>query len=254
MVGIARRCILVTGASGGVGRGIAIAGGQAGWEVWIAARRSAEGKAVAKEVGAAGGRGHFVECNVAEEGSVMQAFRTVSSSGSELHGVVHNATSSLSSRPALPESVPIDDLRDQVAVSVRGMYLIARIAFPLLRSSKGSFIVTTSEAGFEGKQLLAAYAMVKAAQRGMMRSLAREWGPFGVRINAISPLAASPAMDRAFVSDPDMRDRVHTRIPLGRLGDATSDIGAAARFLLDEGARYITGQTLMVDGGSCPIS
>lgn len=88
----------------------------------------------------------------------------------------------------------------------------------------------------------------------MMRSLAREWGPAGIRVNAIAPLASSPAMDEAFISDPEMRDRVNSRIPLGRLGDATEDVGTVVRFLLSDEARYLTGQTLMVDGGSCPIT
>ncbi len=249
-----KRSILVTGASGGVGRGIAIASAALGWDVWVTARRTTEGTAVAKEVDRAGGRGHFVECDVTDEASVASAFLTVTRSTDSLHGVVHNATSALSSRSLPLEDSTLGDLQDQVAVSIRGMYLIAQAAFPLLQAVGGSFLVTTSEAGFEGKKLLAAYAMVKAAQRGMMRSLAREWGPAGIRVNAIAPLASSPAMDKAFISDPEMGDRVHSRIPLGRLGDATDDVGSVARFLLSDDARYVTGQTVMVDGGSCPIT
>jgi 3-oxoacyl-[acyl-carrier protein] reductase len=111
----------------------------------------------------------------------------------------------------------------------------------------------TSEAGFEGKRLLAPYAMVKAQQRALVTVLAREWGTAGVRVNAVAPLAGSPAMDRAFVSDPHMEARVMSRIPLGRLGDATADVGVAVRFLLGDDARFVTGQTLMVDGGSAAI-
>lgn len=249
-----RRSIMVTGASGGVGRGIAIAAATAGWEVWVTARRTTEGSAVAKEVDQAGGTGHFVECDVSDEASVAAAFSAVSRSTGSLHGVVHNATSGLSSRSSPLEDTTLDDLQDHVAVSIRGMYLIAQASFPMLQATAGSFLVTTSEAGFEGKKLLAAYSMVKAAQRGMMRSLAREWGPAGVRVNAIAPLASSPAMDRAFISDPEMGNRVSSRIPLGRLGDATEDIGRVARFLLGDDARYVTGQTVMADGGSCPIT
>jgi 3-oxoacyl-[acyl-carrier protein] reductase len=123
----------------------------------------------------------------------------------------------------------------------------------LLAESRGSFVVMTSEAGFDGKRLLAPYAMVKAQQRAMVAILAREWGPAGVRVNAVGPLAGSPAMDRAFVSDPTMEERVLGRIPLGRLGDATTDIGGTVRFLLSDDARFLTGQTIMADGGSCPI-
>jgi 3-oxoacyl-[acyl-carrier protein] reductase len=120
-------------------------------------------------------------------------------------------------------------------------------------SGSGSYVIMTSEAGFEGKILLTAYAMVKAAQRGMARALAREWGPDGIRVNAVGPLAMTPAMEKAFVNEPAMGPRVRGRIPLRRIGDSTDDIGSAVRFLLSEDARYVTAQTMMLDGGSYPI-
>ena len=131
---------------------------------------------------------------------------------------------------------------------------MATVAKPHLVAAQGSLVLLTSEAGFEGKAKLSPYAAVKGAQRGLARSLAREWGPEGVRVNCIAPLASTPAMERAFEMDPAMSDRVLGRNPLGRLGDPTGDIGPVARFLLSPDARYLTGNTLMVDGGSCPIS
>jgi 3-oxoacyl-[acyl-carrier protein] reductase len=247
------RTVLITGASGGIGRGVALACGEAGWTVWIAARRAAEAASVAGEVTAAGGTGRSVVCDVGDEASVGAAVAEVAAAG-ELHGVVHNATSGLSSQASPLRDITVDDLEDHVRVAARGCYLLGRAAFPLLAASGGSLVVMTSEAGFEGKRLLAAYATVKASQRGLVRVLAREWGPAGVRVNAVAPLGDSPAMARAFVSDPAMEARVMSRIPLGRLGGATDDIGAAVRFLLSDEARFVTGQTLMVDGGSCSIS
>ena len=254
MAGRESHTVLVTGASGGVGRGIALACAAAGWQVWIAARRAVEGAAVAREVNEAGGLGRSVVCDVGDEASVRSALDDVMTSAGHLDGIVHNATSGLSSHAAPVTDTTVDDLEDHVRVATRGLYLLARHAFPLLTRTKGSFVVMTSEAGFEGKRLLAPYAMVKAQQRALVAVLAREWGPAGVRVNAVAPLAASPAMERAFVSDPTMEHRVMGRIPLGRLGDAASDIGIAVRFLLGEDARFVTGQTLMVDGGSCPTS
>jgi 3-oxoacyl-[acyl-carrier protein] reductase len=248
------RTVVVTGASGGVGRGIALAAGRAGWTVWIAARRTEEGSAVAREVDAVGGRGRFVKCDVADARSVDAAVKQIASTTNALHGVVHNSTSGLSSRSSLLSDITLDELQDHIAVSVRGLYLVGRSTLSLLRAGQGSFVVTTSEAGFEGKKLIAAYAMVKASQRGMMRALAREWGPLGVRINAIAPMAMTPAMDRAFDSDPEMKARVTSRIPLGRVGDPENDIGRVVRFLLSDESAYVTGQTLMVDGGSCQIT
>jgi 3-oxoacyl-[acyl-carrier protein] reductase len=246
--------VLITGASGGIGRGIALACAEAGWTVWIAARRSAEAAAVADEVTAAGGIGRSVVCDVGDEESVGAAVSEVAAAGAGLHGVVHNATSGLSSQASPLRDITVDDLEDHVRVATRGCYLLGRAAFPFLVASRGSLVVMTSEAGFEGKRLLAAYATVKASQRGLVRALAREWGPAGVRVNAVAPLGDSPAMARAFVSDPAMEARVMSRIPLGRLGGATDDIGVAVRFLLSDEARFVTGQTLMVDGGSCSIS
>jgi len=112
----------------------------------------------------------------------------------------------------------------------------------------------TSEAGFEGKRLLPAYAGVKAAQRGFARALAREWGPDEITVNCIAPLAMTPAMDRAFAFDPAMQRRVTSRIPVGRVGDPVDDVGPVVAALLAPRMSYLTGNTLMVDGGSCPIT
>lgn len=248
------KVILVSGASGGVGRGIALACAGAGWSVWIAARREKEGSVVAREADEAGGRGHFVACDVADAASVEKAVARLVEAEGRLDGVVHNATSALSPKPVRLAQVPVAELRDHSAVSVRGSWLLARAAHPHLVASGGSLLLLTSEAGFEGKARLSPYAAVKAMQRGLARALAREWGADGVRVNCIAPLAQSPAMARAVENDPDMSARVLGRNPLGRLGDPVNEIGAAARFLLSDDARYITGHTLMVDGGSCPVT
>jgi NAD(P)-dependent dehydrogenase (short-subunit alcohol dehydrogenase family) len=88
----------------------------------------------------------------------------------------------------------------------------------------------------------------------MARALAREWGPEGVRVNCVAPLAATPAMEEAFERDPAMAARVLGRNPLGRLGDAADDVGPVVRFLLSDDARYVNGMTVMADGASCPIT
>ena len=173
------KVILVSGASGGVGRGIALACAGAGWSVWIAARREKEGSVVAREADEAGGRGHFVACDVADAASVEQAVARLVEAEGRLDGVVHNATSALSPKPVQLAQVPVAELRDHSAVSVRGSWLLARAAYPHLVASGGSLLLLTSEAGFEGKARLSPYAAVKAMQRGLARALAREWGADG---------------------------------------------------------------------------
>ncbi|MFK7894988.1 MAG: SDR family NAD(P)-dependent oxidoreductase [Myxococcota bacterium] len=248
----AEKTIVVTGATGGVGRGIAIACGQAGWRVWIAARREKEGLEVAAEVDAAGGSGRFVACDAGDENAVAEAVAKILETDGRIDGVVHNATSGLSPVPVDFTNVSLDDLQNHVDVALRAAFALAKASHTALAVRGGSFLLLTSEAGFEGKAKLTPYAGVKGAQRGFARALAREWGTDGIRVNSLAPLAATPAMERAMEMDPELSIRVLGRNPMARLGDSVMDIGTAARFLLSEDSRYVTGHTLMVDGGSCP--
>ncbi|HEY8123578.1 MAG TPA: SDR family oxidoreductase, partial [Myxococcota bacterium] len=207
-----------------------------------------------REVSEAGGSGRFVACDVAAGDSVARAIAQVIASDGRLDAVAHNATSGLSPKPTSLRDVPLADVRDHVAVSLRGAYWLARAAHAPLCAARGAYLLLTSEAGFEGKARLPVYAAVKAAQRGFARALAREWGADGIRVNCLAPLAASPAMERAFALDPSMAARVLGRMPLAALGDPVADVGAAARFLLSDDARFVTGHTLMADGGSCPVT
>lgn len=249
-----RPVVIVTGASGGVGRGIALACGRAGWAVWIAARRVIEAASVANEVDAAGGEGHAIACDVSDAESVRALVDSVIECHGRLNGAVHNATSGLSPVPSTLPSITLPQVRDHVRVSLGGSFLLAGACHPYLAASNGSFVLLTSEAGFEGKARLPVYAAVKAAQRGFARALAREWGPDGIRVNCVAPLASTPAMEQAFANDPAMEQRVLGRSPMGRLGDTVDDIGPVVRFLLSGGSRFVTGATLMADGGSCPIT
>lgn len=249
-----KKVVLITGASGGLGRDIAHTCAARGWTVWVAARREPEGLAVAEEIERNGGSARFVHCDAGEQASVDQALASVLDRDGRLDGVVHNATSGLSPRPGRVADMSLKDFRDHVNVSLRGSFLLARAAFHALQHSQGALVLLTSEAGFEGKARLPAYAAVKAAQRGLARSLAREWGTHGIRVNCLAPLASTDAMETAFELDPDMEERVLARHPMRRLGDGVQDIGPAICFLLSQDSRYITGHTLMADGGSCPVT
>jgi NAD(P)-dependent dehydrogenase (short-subunit alcohol dehydrogenase family) len=90
---------------------------------------------------------------------------------------------------------------------------------------------------------------VKGAQRGFAKSLAREWGPHGVRVNLIGPVAMTPAMEKAYAANPALEARLVGRTPLRRIGDPEADIGAVAVFLASDMARFVTGQTIIADGG-----
>jgi NAD(P)-dependent dehydrogenase (short-subunit alcohol dehydrogenase family) len=84
----------------------------------------------------------------------------------------------------------------------------------------------------------------------MAKSLAREWGPDGITVNCIGPVAVTPALDKAFAENAELRGRIEARTPLRRLGDPERDIGGVAVFLASDAAGYVTGQTIICDGGS----
>lgn len=239
--------VMVTGAGTGVGRGIAAALASEGAHV-VVATRSSNGQDVVRDLRAEGGSGTWARCDVTDSESVRAAVDLALAATGRLDGVVHNATSNASSRPTRPEDAG-DDWPDHCAVSLTGAFHCATHAFPVLRERGGALVVMTSPAGIEGSATLPLYATVKGALRGFTKSLAREWAPHRITVNAVSPLAYSPAMEAAIEAEPAMASRLARRIPMGRIGDPTSDIGTAVAFLMSPGARYITGQTVGVDGG-----
>lgn len=242
------RVAIVTGAGQGVGEGIARSLARAGAGVVIAARRAENGEPAAASIRADGGRALFVRCDVTVPADVEGAVTAAVGEWGRLDVMVHNAVSP----PGPPRPIQdIDDetIRAQIATSTTAAFHCARAAFPHLRAAGGSLILLTSPAGMEGSGHLPLYATVKGAQRGLLKSLAREWGPSGVRVNAIAPVAWTPAMETATAANPTLEARLLRRTPLGRIGDATDDVGPVAVFLASPLSRYMTGQTLAVDGG-----
>jgi 3-oxoacyl-[acyl-carrier protein] reductase len=242
------RVVLVTGAGAGVGRGIARACAAAGAHVVVASPRE-NGLETVETIRSAGGAASWVRCDVTVGAEVDAAVAHAVGEAGGLDVMVHNATSRRSSEPARLEDVGPELWADHVAVSLTGAYHCARAARDHLRARAGSMILMTSPAGMEGSSTLPVYGVVKGALRGFTKSLAREWGPDGVRVNAVSPLAQTPAMTNAIREDPALADRLARRVPLGRVGDTDTDVAPAVVFLAGDAARYVTGQTLVVDGG-----
>ena len=243
------RAAIVTGAGQGVGEGIARALAAAGANVVIAARRRETGEPAAQAIRDRGHRAICIECDVASRADIE---RTVAETVAEFGGldiVVHNAVSGVGPVAAVQDaSYEVWD--GLLHTALRASFNCAQVALPYLREREGSsFILLTSPAGVEGSADRATYGAVKAGQRGFAKSLAREWGPLGIRVNCIGPVAMTPAMERAYEANPQLEARLNARIPLGRVGEPEADIGAVAVFLASDMSRYMTGQTLIVDGG-----
>jgi 3-oxoacyl-[acyl-carrier protein] reductase len=130
-------------------------------------------------------------------------------------------------------------------------YYCAQEAFPHLRKAgaRGRLLLITSTSGVDGSTHLPIYSAVKAAQRALAKSLAREWAPYGITVNCLAPVALTPELLANFENTPSLRDRVESGIPLGRIGDPERDIGRVVAFLVSDDASYVTGQTAVSNGG-----
>jgi NAD(P)-dependent dehydrogenase (short-subunit alcohol dehydrogenase family) len=131
-----------------------------------------------------------------------------------------------------------------------GSLYCMQAAFPHLRETKGCVINLASGAGLSAPRGYAVSGATKEAIRTLTRIAALEWGEYGVRVNVISPGAQTAALDRWAAERPDEYKARSAQIPLGRFGDPENDIGQAVLFLASPAASYITGNTLVVDGGA----
>jgi NAD(P)-dependent dehydrogenase (short-subunit alcohol dehydrogenase family) len=247
---LAGRTVLITGAGGGVGRGTALACAAAGANVVVTAPRD-NGAETAELVAAKGGPVLWVRCDVTRRAEVQAAVDAAVERFGNLDVFIHNAVSRRSSGLVTLEDVDRDLWEEHASVTLRAAYYCAQASFPHLSKAPGHarYILFTSPAGMEGSSNNPPYGMVKAGIRGFVKSLAREWGPFGINVTCVSPLARTPALDIAYKENPVLEERLNVMIPLGRVGDPETDIGPALAFLASGSSRYITGQTIVVDGG-----
>jgi 3-oxoacyl-[acyl-carrier protein] reductase len=244
---LAGKVVLVTGGGAGLGRAICIDAARSGASVVIASPGSngAETASLVSEVGT----GRHIATDVTDLGEVQRAVDVAIAEFGRVDAIVHNATSRHSSGVESIDELTDDIWDDHIAVSLRGAYHCAVAGFTALRDTGGRYVVMTSPAGIEGSANRPAYSAVKGAARGLVKSLALEWGPHGITVVGVSPLAMTPAMTNAYEADPALKARLAKLVPLGRVGDATTDVAPVVRFLLEDGSRYITGQTIVVDGG-----
>jgi 3-oxoacyl-[acyl-carrier protein] reductase len=241
--------VLITGAWEGLGRGLALAAGAAGAGVVVSALDCDLAEAVADEIRARGGRALACVCDVRQRSDIAAAVAVARAEFGRLDAFVHNANDPGSGARSA-EAIGDADWEGPVAVGLRPILFAAHEVLPALIETGGSVIMLTSPAGIDGTATLPVYSTVKGAQRALVKSLAREWGPLGVRVNAISPSAVTPALAAYLEREPHMRPHMIKRAALRRMGDPERDIGRALNFLIGPGARFMSGQTLIVSGGA----
>lgn len=231
---------LVTGASRGIGKGIALALAKEGAKVACLAS-SAGGEATAAQ---AGNGAIGLVCNVAEADQAQEAVSQVVERLGGLHIVVNNAGIA---RDQLLLRMTQQEWDEVIAVNLTGPFNIVKAAAkPMMKARWGRIINISSIVGLSGQAGQANYAASKAGLIGFTKAVAKEFGSRGITCNAIAPGFIETDMTSELPLE--MREHVHNSAPSGRLG-TVEDIAAAAVFLAGEGASYITGQVLTVDGG-----
>jgi NAD(P)-dependent dehydrogenase (short-subunit alcohol dehydrogenase family) len=244
------KVVIVTGAGRGIGRGIARHLGLGGARVVAAEWRTDRLENVTAELTELGVTHLGLECNVMERPSIEAMVAATVAEFGRVDGLVNNAQTFASTKPIA--ETPEDDLDLLLTSGVKGTLWAMQAVYPHMAAQGWGRIVNfASASGVTGGEGFAAYNASKEAIRALSRTAAREWARHGLCVNVVCP--ASSGHRKPPGDDEPERKAVWARMyenhPMGRDGDPEHDIAPVVRFLCTDACRYLTGQTLMVDGG-----
>ncbi|MFP7571661.1 SDR family NAD(P)-dependent oxidoreductase [Marivita sp. S2033] len=188
----------------------------------------------------------FLEGDISSEQVAKDAVALAVSTFGKLTGLVNNAHASRQ-KPLLDHTP--EDWALSFDTGFWGTLNFMKAAHPELAKTKGSIVNFGSGAALNGQKNQASYAAAKEAIRGLSRVAANEWAEDGIRVNVVCPLALTEGVAKWKDAHRDQYDEVAAKVPLGRFGDPQKDIAPVVAFLLGDGSQYMTGQTLMADGG-----
>ena len=237
------KLVLVTGASRGIGRAVALALAAEGAEVVVNYASSPEAaEAVVAEIQAKGGSAYALKADVSDEASVDDLIKTVLKRSERIDVLVNNAGIT---RDGLLMRMKTEDWQAVINLNLTGVFLCTRaVSRPMLKQRSGRIINITSVVGLMGNAGQANYAAAKAGVVGLTRSSAKEMASRGITVNAVAPGFIATDMTKDLEAD-----AILSAIPLGRFGSPDQVAGAVRFLAADPAAAYITGQVLQVDGG-----
>ena len=239
--GLEGRVVLVSGAGRGIGRAVALAFAAAGAHTIALARTPADLDALVAE---SGGRIEPWVADVTQE----DCYRRIEALG-HLDVLVNNAGTNRPQPMAEVEPATLDGIID---LNIRAVYRVSQAAARvMLRAAPGrggSIIHMSSQMGHVGAARRTVYCMSKHAVEGLTKAMAVELAPAGIRVNSVAPTFIETPLTRPMLEDADFRESVNANIPLGRVGQPEDVVGAVL-FLASDAARFITGDSLKVDGG-----
>lgn len=243
-VGLRDQVALVTGASRGIGKAIALALGRSGAKVVCVARNVEKLAETVAAIVAAGGQAEARPCDVTDSASVEKLVEEVMTAHGRLDILINNAGITRDTLLLRMDDAQWDDVLN---TNLRGMFIFTRAAAKaMLQRKYGRIINISSVVGFMGNPGQANYSASKAGMIGFTRTVARELGGRKITVNAVAPGLIESDMTE--VLPEAVRDEFKKRVPVKRLGTA-EEVATAVLFLASPAASYITGQTLTVDGG-----
>ena len=243
------RTALVTGAGSGIGRSTAEAFAAAGASVVVGDVDVDGGEQTVAGIEAAGGTAMFVECDVTDEAAVEAMVKAAVDTYGGLDMACNNAGTE--GRQHALADMPTDEFRRVIDINLMGVYFCMKHEIPaMLERGGGAIVNISSTAGFRGYAKLGPYVASKHAVAGLTKSTALEYAEQGVRILSVHPAAIeTPMISRAMADNPDLAESMESMHPLGRVGQPR-EIADVVVFLCSEGASFMTGSQVVVDGGA----
>lgn len=238
------RTAVVTGGGAGIGRGIALRFADEGAAVVIAECDAAQGEDCVAQISARGGAARFIRTDVTDRASV----EAMMAAAGAVDILVNNAWRG--SGVSRIEAKPDEAFELSLRFGVHACNWTMRAALPHMKARGwGRVVNIASLNGVNAHMGSADYNAAKEAMRALTRTAAREWARYGICCNIICPAALADSTRRIMAQQPGMIEAIEAANPMGRMGDPEADIGPVAVFLASDDARYLTGNTLFVDGG-----
>ena len=244
---LAGRVAVVTGSSRGIGRSSAELLARLGAKVVISSRKVEPCEEVGQRIRKAGGDAHVIPCNISRREEVEVLIKGATLHYGRIDILVCNAAVNPYYGPLLDIK---DDTFDKIMhANVKSNLWLCSLAIPpMAERGNGSVVIVSSIGGLRGSPVLGAYGISKAADFSLCRSLAGEWGPKGVRVNCVAPGLVKTDFARALWEDEERLKRRTASTPLRRIGEPDEIAGAVA-YLASDASTFMTGQTIVVDGG-----
>jgi NAD(P)-dependent dehydrogenase (short-subunit alcohol dehydrogenase family) len=243
------RVAVVTGAGQGLGRAIAAVLGDAGASVALLGRTESKVAGAAGAMRDGGAEALALRCDVANREDTQSAVEATLQAYGKIDILINNAQGGNLGLPTPTAEVTDADILEFLTTGPLGSLHMMQAAFPALSASRGAVVNFGSEIGVRGAAQMAGYAMAKEAIGALTKVTANEWGRYGIRVNQVCPAGLSPSAEAFQNADPKRWQAIVRGIPLQRLGDPYNDIGRAVLALVSDDMTYLTGATLMLDGG-----